>query len=243
MNQRSFLMAPMFIGALFSISDASADTSFDGSIELEQRLFFDDKLSGNSDRGQTSARLLMEYFKGWNNGDDQLVFEPFVRLDSEDDERTHADIRQLNYTHITKKAELSVGLGRVFWGVTESQHLVDIINQTDGVENIDGEDKLGQPMIRYSYYGDNGTFEGFLLPYFRERTFTGADSRLTGGLLVDTDNPVYESSSEESHLDYALRYSNTIADWGIGLSWFSGTSREPDLFRFADFSTGTTLPY
>ena len=27
-------------------------------------------------------------------------------------------------------------------------YLVDIINQTDAVENLDGEDKLGQPMAR-----------------------------------------------------------------------------------------------
>jgi len=217
-----------------------ADTSFDGSLELEQRIFFD---ADNGSRGQTSARVLMEYYKDWNNGDDQLVFEPFFRLDSEDSERTHTDIRQLTYTHFNKNSEISVGLGRVFWGVTESQHLVDIINQTDGVENIDGEDKLGQPMVRYSYFNDLGTFEAMLLPYFRERTFAGEDARLTGGLIVNTDDAQYESSSEQSHLDYALRYSNTFGDWGVGLSWFSGTSREPDLFRLLDFTNGTTSPF
>ena len=44
-----------------------------------------------------------------------------------------------------------VGVGKVFWGVTESQHLVDIINQTDLVENIDTEDKLGQPMLETTW--------------------------------------------------------------------------------------------
>ena len=38
---------------------------------------------------------------------------------------------------------LSIGLGKVFWGVTEFNHLVDVINQTDLVEGIDGEAKLG----------------------------------------------------------------------------------------------------
>jgi hypothetical protein len=33
-------------------------------------------------------------------------------------------------------------------------HLVDIINQTDGVESIDGEDKLGQSMMAFSLFKD-----------------------------------------------------------------------------------------
>jgi hypothetical protein len=50
---------------------------------------------------------------------------------------------------------------------------VDIINQTDLVENIDGEDKLGQPMVHFSYFGDWGVVDFFLLPYLRERTYPG----------------------------------------------------------------------
>jgi len=228
---------------LVPINLALAGSSFDGSVELEQRIFFEKEFQGVSNRGQGSTRLLMEYFKDWNNGDDQFVFEPFARLDNDDNERSHIDIRQLNYSHLGESSEFSIGLGHVFWGVTESQHLVDVINQTDGVENIDGEDKLGQPMVHYSYFNDYGTFDAFLLPYFRERTFAGPDNRLNGGVLVDVDNALYESSAEESNVDYALRYSNTIGDWGVGLSWFSGTSREPDLLRFADFVNGSTIPY
>ena len=229
---------------LFSLSaQVSADSSFDGSVELEQRMFFESEPIGGADRGQSSIRLLTEYYRDWDNGNDQLVIEPFLRLDSDDEERSHVDLRQLIYTHQTTNSEFSLGLGRVFWGVTESQHLVDIVNQTDLVENIDGEDKLGQPMARFTYYSSFGTIDSFLLPYFRTRTFPGIDSRLNGGLIVDNDNEVYESSSEETHLDYALRYSNTFGDWGVGLSWFSGTSREPDLLRLADFVNGTTTPY
>ncbi|NND81048.1 MAG: hypothetical protein HKN50_01335 [Gammaproteobacteria bacterium] len=226
-----------------SASPVWADSSWDGSLELEQRLFFEsDPTAGNS-QGQTSARLQMEFFLDWNKGDDQLVFEPFVRLDSQDDERSHADIRQLIWTHLARDWEFSAGIGHVFWGVTESQHLVDIINQTDAVENIDGEDKLGQPMLRYQYFSKLGNIDAYLLPLFRPRTFSGPDNRLGGGLLVDTDREVYQSDDEETHLDYALRYSNTVGDWGLGFSWFKGTSRDPDLTRFFDPSTFSTTPY
>lgn len=222
----------------------SAQLTYDGSVELEQRYFFDTEPGGLSDsRGQTSVRLEMEFFTDWNDGSDQLIFEPLLRIDSLDDERTHADIRQLIWSHFGENYEFSAGIGRVFWGVTESQQLVDIINQTDGVENIDGEDKLGQPMLRYSYFNELGNLDAFLLPYFRTRTFEGPDGRLNGNLVVDNDRELFESTAAENNLDFALRYSNTFGDWGVGLAWFSGTSREPDLFRFIDFENGTTTPY
>ncbi|MFT5574247.1 MAG: hypothetical protein ACI9FR_003185 [Cryomorphaceae bacterium] len=231
------------VTALIAFSGQSAALNYDGSIELEQRYFFDDKAGPVEDLGQFSARLQMEFFKDWDNGDQQLVFEPFLRLDAQDGERSHADIRQLLWSKLGKNYEFSAGLGRVFWGVTESQHLVDIINQTDNVENIDGEDKLGQPMIRYSYFDDFGSIDAFLLPAFRPRTFAGKNSRLNGGFVVDSDNELYEDSSEENNIDLAIRYSNTFGDWGVGLSWFKGTSREPDLLRFADFQNFSTTAY
>ena len=217
-------------------------TDFDGSVELEQRYFFEDDPAGLS-QGQTSVRLEFEAYADWNNGDDQLLFEPLIRIDSEDDERTHGDIRQLIYTHSGENYEFSAGIGRVFWGVVESQQLVDIINQTDGVENIDGEDKLGQPLFRYSYFADFGTFDAFVLPYFRTRTFSGAEGRLNGGLIVDNDNEIYQSSSGQSNVDFAVRYANTFGDWDVGLSWFNGTSREADLLSQLDLSTGQTTPF
>jgi len=135
----------------------------------------------------------------------------------------------LNYLWLGDSWELRVGIGKVFWGVTEFVHLVDIINQTDLVEDIDGEDKLGQPMVDLSLPMDWGTIDLFILAYFRERTFPGPDGRLRSPLVVDTDNPMYESGAEERHVDFAVRYSQSIGDWEIGLSHFRGTGREPTL--------------
>ena len=230
--------------ALTAVSyQAIADTTWDGSFELEQRYFWDDAVDPTLSSGQSSARLQLEVFSEWNNGDDTLTIEPFYRLDAQDDERSHGDLRQFIWSRLGDNWELSAGLGRVFWGVTESQHLVDVVNQTDGVENIDGEDKLGQPMLRYQYFGNYGTLDTFVLPYFRTRTFAGADSRLNGGFLVNNDAESFESDDQQSHLDYALRYSHTLGAWDIGLSWFDGTAREPDLLRLLDPRTFTTTPY
>jgi hypothetical protein len=126
----------------------------------------------------------------------------------------------------------------VFWGVTESVHLVDVINQTDYAGDIDGENKLGQPMVSFTKQQDWGEVTAFVMPYFRERTFAGVEGRFRPPLPVDTDRPLYESGDGENHVDFALRYSHYIGDVDIGLNVFSGTSREP---RFVPAPDGLSL--
>ena len=113
------------------------------------------------------------------NVTDYMNFELilFGRVDQHDRNRTHGDIREAFFELFFDEWTLGFGIHKVFWGVTESRHLVDIINQTDLVENTDGEDKLGQPMLNLALIGDYGTVDLFVLPYFRERTFAGADGR------------------------------------------------------------------
>ena len=170
----------------------------------------------------------------WNDGYDSLVFKPFVRVDQEDSERSHADIRELLWLHASDNWELRVGLGKVFWGQTESLHLVDIVNQTDAVEAVDGEDKLGQPMISYTWLGEYGSLSAFVLPYFRERTFAGEEGRFRPPLPVNTDEPLFESDDEERNIDLALRWQQSIDSWEVGISLFHGTNREPELVSSLD---------
>lgn len=162
----------------------------------------------------------------WNEGDDEFTVEVFMRADDRDDEREHADIRELKWLHVAGQNEWRVGIDTVFWGVTESRHLVDVINQVDGVEGIDGEDKLGQPMIHFTTIQDWGVFHVFVLTGFREATFHADEGRLRFPLSVDNSQTQYESSDEDRHIDYALRYSHYIGDTEFGLSVFDGTSRD-----------------
>ncbi|WP_085899748.1 hypothetical protein [Kiloniella majae] len=202
---------------------------YSGSASLDLRVFPDSALhSGQRDQHlNPSVVLEPEFLVEWNDGDDRIDFKPFLRLDAQDDERRHGDIRELKYQHIDDGWDLKVGADKVFWGVTESRHLVDIINQTDGVEDVDGEDKLGQPMVNLGIQNTWGDINIFAMPYFRERTFPGRKGRLRSALPVDTDNAEYESDLEEFHPDFALRYSTVLGDWDLGLAHFYGTSREP----------------
>ena len=90
-------------------------------------------------------------------------FHPYTVFsrDQNDDERTHFGLREFNILRVDDRWELRLGIGEVFWRVTESQHLVDVINQTDFLEDIDREDKLGQPMIHLILLQEKGTLEFF----------------------------------------------------------------------------------
>jgi len=177
-------------------------------------------------------------------GNLSLTLQGFYRLDSIDDERSHGDLRLGKFLYFTDNWELSIGFGHVFWGATEFVHLVDIINQTDQVEAIDGEEKLGQPMLHLTIPREWGVMEGFVLPWFRERTFPGIKGRFRTPIPVNTDQTVYESSREQQHMDFALRYSTALMDSDIGLYYFNGTARDPVLLFSHSAAGGPALyPY
>ena len=62
------------------------------------------------------------------------------------------------------------GAMKVFWrsGYGDTT-MEDIVNQSDTLEDIDEEDKLGQPMINLDVQKDWGRLDLFVLPSFRER--------------------------------------------------------------------------
>ena len=211
-----------------------------GVVALEGRFFPREPLFPDQRRHIGSVAAQPEYYYEWEGGSSFTVV-PFFRLDSADPERTHVDLRELFFLWVPEHFELGIGIRKFFWGVTESQHLVDIINQTDLVEFPDAEDKLGQPMINLSVPRDWGIVDLFLMPYFRELTFPGEKGRLRTPLVVDTDEAAYDSGAEEHHLDLALRYSHTLGDWDLGLSYFQGTGREPTLLTSTNDSGAPVL--
>ena len=158
-----------------------------------------------------------------------VVGEGFLRLDAHDSHRSHADLRELGVLYLGDRFTGFAGFGQAFWGVMEVNHLVDIVNQIDAVEDLDGEDRLGQPMVSATLEGDWGALDLYYLPAFRERTFPHADARLRGPLPVSTDG-VYTGGRDRWSPSFAARAFRTVGALDVGLSLFAGTSREP---RFA----------
>ncbi len=226
--KRSHLQSAVLLVATFAASVSSAeDWDVTGFVGIDVQAFWlDGQYDGQKNGLNPSLLLQPEFYWRSDDGDQRISIVGFARWDSVDDERSHVDLREAYWGIDGKGWDLTAGVSKIFWGVTESRHLVDVINQTDLIESIDEESKLGQPLINLNLQRDYGRFGLYVMPYFRERTFPGVDGRFRAPLVVDTDNPIYESSDEENHIDLALRYSHYFGDVDIGAHIFDGTSRE-----------------
>lgn len=216
----------LFLVAALPVAAQAID--FKPRLEAEGRWFYE---AGNADDDAPvlgSVAGTLEFYQDWDGGR-RIVGELFHRYDENDETRTHGDVRELYFQQSGDDFEFKLGARRVFWGVTESRHLVDIVNQSDFVENISNELKLGQPAISLAWIGDAGTTEFFLMPYQRARTFPGADGYPRLPLPVHEQEARYRSKDEQEHVDYAVRYSGSFGPVDLGVAWFDGTAREPRL--------------
>lgn len=187
------------------------------------------------DAATAALSLRSEWWTRWNDGRDVVTVAPFVRVDSADPERRGLDLRQLEWTHARRDGlEVRSGIRQVFWGVTEGEHLVDIVNQTDQVAALDGEQKLGQPMVSLALERGAQQLEAFVLLGARERRYPGRDGRLRLPLVVDNDLAGFESGRGRERVDGALRYQFNAGRLRLALSGFSGTAREPELRPVVD---------
>jgi len=228
---------------LLLIAPVASALEWSGNVALEARIYPQSAQFTGQQDDSLSLSLQPKLAHSWNQGTDQFAAELFLRADPENDNRQHADIRELKWLHVAGNDEWRVGIDSVFWGVTESQHLVDVINSIDRVEGIDGEDKLGQPMLHYTRLLDSGAIQAFVLPGFRQSEFNSEEGRLRLPLPVDADRAQFESSDEEQHVDLALRYTHFLGDTELGFSLFKGTSREPEYRTILVDSAPVLVPY
>ena len=230
--------------ALFADEGATQESSnwsneIWGSIGIENRLFLNPPSYPGQHRNDISLTLKPSFSLDHDDGS-SIVFTPYLRVDGTDSHRTHFDNREAYYLRYGSfdetEWELRIGIDQVFWGTAESNNPVNIINQTDLVEGPPGDEKLGQPMIHGTLSGEWGTFELFILPYHRPRTFPGASGRLRAAVPVSKKKQdiIYEHSSGKRHIDLAARYSNSAGPLDFGISVFDGTSREPHLVPAKD---------
>ena len=231
----------VLVFAVGAHAEIGIDRDFSGRVNVESRWF--PKAGAFSGQGAHAIgfvvvpKLYLEDAKGRS-----FTLSTFFRYDNADPRRTHADLREAYFLIFGEigdgEWELRLGIDLVFWGVTESQHLVDVVNQIDLVEHPNGVSKLGQPMVNITWSSDWGVVEFFVLPYHRVRTFPGQSGRLRLPLVVEDEQVEYES---EAYLDFAARYSQSFGAFDAGVSVFNGTSREPFLMPGADRSGAPVL--
>ncbi|HUS23693.1 MAG TPA: hypothetical protein VM369_01990 [Candidatus Binatia bacterium] len=210
--------------AALTLTQSAAAFEFRGAIEGEGRVF----PQRESMAGDGSAAGRIEFFQDFL-GTQRIAGELFQRVDGRDPARTHGDVRELYWQTAAETWEARAGVRRVYWGVTESRHLVDVLNQTDFVDNLDGKTRLGAPMLDLALIRGFGTLDVFALPYQRDRTFPGRNGHPRFPFPVDAHDAQYGARHGQRHLDFAARWSHTLGPVDFGVSWFDGLARDPRL--------------
>ena len=218
---------------------ANAEIKVKGSASLEQRIFLDrpEQLSQPVDSSypypvyhQISVALSPHVEASSERNNMVYTVHPFLRIDERDEDRTHIDLREFKAAVVTKKWQASVGFDQVHWGVMENHHLVDIVNQTDYNESPNGDDKLGQPMFRLGVNLKDALLEAMILIGYREPATPTPGARFS---FEHDYRYEYEGWGEEYHPDLALRYSKKVKNIDVGVSYFGGHTRTPELIEQA----------
>ena len=151
----SFLLLAFLLSALVAEAD-EASWDFSANIDLQSRLFSQDARWSGQDSRAAQYSIATTAELRWRNaeGNQRASLIPYLRWDAADEDRSLIDLEEAYWALEADSVELLIGANTVFWGVTESVHLVDIINQTDAVADIDGEEKLGQPMVNLAVQRD-----------------------------------------------------------------------------------------
>ncbi|MEO0574845.1 MAG: hypothetical protein AAF004_05230 [Pseudomonadota bacterium] len=216
----------IFVSLLLIASGVDAD-DWQGEVSIGTRYFVQSTPDPRQDQWDGVLSGTLGYFNDWDDNRQRFALALTARVDSDDPARNLVDIGEMYWRYRWQRAEIAVGIDRVFWGVTEALHLVDVINQSDLTANPDSEDKLGQPMVRLTLTPRWGTLDVLLMPRFRERRFPGSRGRLRGPIQVRTDATQFESADARNHLDIAARYSHYVGPFEFAVAHFAGTQRQP----------------
>lgn len=208
-------------------ADSLLDYDLKGFIGYEYRYFPKKDRKRFANQTNQSLAISFDLFLDFVNYDVSLLIAPVARLDQRDASRSILDLSEF-YLSLTKpKWELKLGSKQLFWGVLESNHLVDIVNQTNSAENFDLEEKFGQPMLNLTFINDWGSIDLFLLTLNRKRRFVSQEGRPHTNFENLLKSATFDSKNGD--LDFIVRYENSGDFFDIGAYYFDGLARNPEL--------------
>jgi len=232
----------MMLFALLGASALAQDTfSTRGRAAAESRVFVT-RPPRTAQRGGVTGSLVGEPDFHWKKpkGRWELRLTPFFRADSHDFARTHVDLR---HAELKLRGEsnfrFAAGIGQFRFSTMVGAAPIDVINQTDQVEDLDGRAKLGQPYVQVSTGDSELQVSAWYLPYQRARTFPSLEGRLRPLFGIDAANPTWESVLGAWHPSGAIRVTRDTSWMRVAGTGYAGISRDPRFIaQFTDARVG-----
>ena len=152
--------------------------------------------------------------------------EPYFRYDHHDKNRSLFNFKENNFTYYYNDIQVKAGISEVFWGITESKNLVNIINVKD-VADGDQKAKLGQSLLAFSNYSEKyGSLDFYYLPFFKNSSQIGQNGRLRLSKPIENYDIVYEGGAGSKVPSWAIKWENSFGMLDFSLQGFRGNSRE-----------------
>jgi hypothetical protein len=168
----------------------------------------------------------------------RCYFEPYVRYDGVDRNRTIFDPQAGKCGARGRKWSVSIGYDVEFWGVLEFVNPANVLNQRDITEDIVTKRRLGRPMAKATFDTGIGHFSLYGMTGFTPMTFPSEKGRLRPVVVIDNSATTYESPHGRWVPEAAFRYSNTVGAVMVGASYYFGYTNEPSFALALDRTTG-----
>ena len=185
----------------------------------------------NPEDNQESTGVGLRLAPEWSHpGDTRFLVAPIIRIENNDSGRSIVDFNELYISGRRGDTTLEFGITRLFWGVTESRHLENIINPPDLAAHYAGDTTLGVALLRLAEPTEFGQIEFILIPWDRDPRFPGEQGRPRTEWYIqgDVDHPDGRPAA------WASRVSLDGGNYDAHAYYFQGLDREATLFPLFD---------
>ncbi|MEZ4239694.1 MAG: hypothetical protein R3F59_26770 [Myxococcota bacterium] len=205
----------------------AAPVTYRGAVAAESRLYAAPPQSVTQFPGPTVSLMADPTFQH-RAGPALTTVEPFLRMDSHDRDRTHADLRRADVVASAGWGTGGAGVAPLRWGVlTGGARIADVLSQPDQVEGPATTARLGQPYASLAVGPPALRLEGLVAPYTRSRTFPGLTGRMRPGYGVDRGDPQFAGRFGPWTPSGAARVALSAGPLDLRVAGFRGTSRDP----------------
>lgn len=192
---------------------------FKGNAALGARLYISpNEPTKESDR--FALRLAPEW--RWAESGKTIVISPALYVEGANNGRTRFDLNELYFSTRMGETIIKTGISRLFWGVTESRHLVDVVNPPDLAHNYAAEQRLSTAMLYVTHPTPIGQLETLLLPWERDPKYPGTAGRPRTELPIN--NTVEHTNGTPPA--FAARLAISQGDYDTHIYFFRGLDRE-----------------
>ncbi len=219
---------------LILVTHSAIGAAFKSEFSYEPYFFLEENTSSSNEaKNQFINTIKGKFDYNQNYHDFDFNVEFFYRYDSSK-QFDHGDLSEFNTLYTADNFDFLIGSTIEFWGVVESRNIVDIVNQIDFLEDVNGKQKLGQPLTRLNYYLENGTLSSYLFFGFRDREFTSQTERFGAQPEIRGSSAQYEAGNY-GVTGSAIRLQQNLSLGDFSFHLYSGLDRNPSLVPVIDF--------